>query len=540
MFWMNEVKAICTPVYTFVNDTINCGDSITIGSKNYHLGGTYTDTLQTGTGCDSIVTLHLFAIGDTISDFNSLCAGDSFYFYGYWLYSPGEFDTILPGHGTCDTMASIFLAVRDPLPPHHTTDTICSTDSLYFAGIYLHASGVYSHIHCDSSVILTLTVLNADTTGFNQSVCGNDSFYFYGTYLKTSGTYIQTLSNQAGCDSFIVLHLSAGYDTINVFGGLCAGDSIYFYGTWIYQPIEFDTLLPGHGTCDTFASIVLAVIDPLPPHHIFDTICSNDSVLFLGAYLNASGTYSHIGCDSSVILNLTVLNVDTTSIAQSICGGDTFRLGNVAYTQSGNYFETLTNVFGCDSIISLALTINHLNVSFSWDSLMMLHDVFGNSGNDSAYYCFPPVTNSSYFLLVGGSPPGGHYSGRGVHNDSLDATQIFNSFPFDPDTIVYMVSDSNNCSQSAIGLLIHGLCEGINEVNANNSISIYPNPASTQLYIHAENFKPQELKLYDVSGQIVQQGKFEPQVNISQLSGGVYFIEVKTGDILVRKRFVKM
>ena len=490
LFGLNIAKASpgCDTVYTTLTDTITCGDSITIGTNTYHLGGTYTDTLLTGLGCDSIVTLHLFAIGDTVNVFGGICGGDSVYFYGIWIYHPGEFDTILPGHGTCDTLASIFLAVIDPLPPHHTYDTICANDSLLFAGVYLHSSGVYDHIHCDSSVILTLTVLPTDSTVLNQSICGNDSFYFYGNYLSATGTYTEILTNHIGCDSFIILNLSVGTgtDTINSFGGLCAGDSVYFYGTWIHTPGFYDTILPGIGTCDTLATLSLVIQDPLPPHYLYDTICGNDSVYFAGAYFDTSGIYSHIGCDSSVILTLTVNTLPV--------------------------------------------------VTFSWDSLAMLNNV-SYVIQDTAVWCMSP----NQFVLIGGYPSSGHYFGNGISNDTLYGYQAF-QYPYngERDTIVYWYTDNNNCSNSATGILIAEMCEGIHEINADNSIGIYPNPATTELFIKAENFRPEQLRLYDISGQVIRAGKFEPKIDISQLSSGVYFIEVKAGNEVARKRFVKM
>jgi hypothetical protein len=243
-----------------------------------------------------------------------------------------------------------------------------------------------------------------------------------------------------------------------------------------------------------------------------------------------------------VILTLTVLNTDTISITRSICAGDTFRIGNIAYTQSGNYSDTLTNGNGCDSIVTLMLTVNSLPVvTFTWDSLIAMHDVVNminvsgqdyQVGNDTAGWCSWPAHFPSYFLLTGGSPPRGHYSGPHVSNDTLT--------PHLPDSIMYFYSDSYGCSQSAFGLLFETYCDGINQINANNSISIYPNPASTELFIKAENFKPVRLTLYDISGQVLQSGKFEPHIDISQLSSGVYFIEVKAGNEVARKRFVKI
>ena len=50
------------------------------------------------------------------------------------------------------------------------------------------------------------------------------------------------------------------------------------------------------------------------------------------------------------------LNTDST-ITTSICNGDTFFVGTHAYTQTNTYSDTLTNSMGCDSIVTLNLTV---------------------------------------------------------------------------------------------------------------------------------------------------------------------------------------
>lgn len=76
-----------------------------------------------------------------------------------------------------------------------------------------------------------------------------------------------------------------------------------------------------------------------------------------------SGTYNEIlnninGCDSiHRTINLTILN-SSTSFSAEICSGNTYLWNGQQYTQSGQYSQTLTNQFGCDSIVTLNLSIN--------------------------------------------------------------------------------------------------------------------------------------------------------------------------------------
>ncbi len=76
-----------------------------------------------------------------------------------------------------------------------------------------------------------------------------------------------------------------------------------------------------------------------------------------------SGQYTNTltnrnGCDSIVTLNLTVNTIDRVTLNESICEGDTYSMGNNDYDQSGQYTVTLSNRNGCDSIVTLNLTVN--------------------------------------------------------------------------------------------------------------------------------------------------------------------------------------
>lgn len=88
-----------------------------------------------------------------------------------------------------------------------------------------------------------------------------------------------------------------------------------------------------------------------------------DSFVFNGMAYNQTGSYFHPvqngSVDSLYILNVNILNTDTT-IVVTICDNN-YTLNGQTYTSSGIYTQTLTNVVGCDSTITLDLTINYSN-----------------------------------------------------------------------------------------------------------------------------------------------------------------------------------
>ncbi len=61
------------------------------------------------------------------------------------------------------------------------------------------------------------------------------------------------------------------------------------------------------------------------------------------------------GCDSTVTLNLTVLPIANATLSANAC--DSYSLNGETYTFSGTFTQELTSVNGCDSIITLNLSI---------------------------------------------------------------------------------------------------------------------------------------------------------------------------------------
>jgi Secretion system C-terminal sorting domain len=60
-----------------------------------------------------------------------------------------------------------------------------------------------------------------------------------------------------------------------------------------------------------------------------------------------------------------------------------------------------------------------------------------------------------------------------------------------------------------------------------NNLTLYPNPASDLIKIGANSNDVMEVKMYTLTGQLVQQGKYFPNeaIDISELSGGIYLIQ---------------
>ncbi len=105
----------------------------------------------------------------------------------------------------------------------------------------------------------------------------------------------------------------------------------------------------------------------LIPSHVAAVICANESFLFNGRLLYSAGVYYDTlitaeGCDSVVTLELTVLPppVLNDAIQQIICAGEVYFFNGRELRNPGVYYDTFPDANGCDSVIILELIVEPL------------------------------------------------------------------------------------------------------------------------------------------------------------------------------------
>jgi hypothetical protein len=88
-----------------------------------------------------------------------------------------------------------------------------------------------------------------------------------------------------------------------------------------------------------------------------------DSYTWNGTTYTSSGIFNKtipnaVGCDSIMTLNLTINNSTSSMSTQTAC--DSYTWNGTIYTSSGTYNKTILNAAGCDSVMTLNLTITSL------------------------------------------------------------------------------------------------------------------------------------------------------------------------------------
>lgn len=138
----------------------------------------------------------------------------------------------------------------------------------------------------------------------------------------------------------------------------------------------------------------------VPTSQTMNAMVCNSYTSVSNQVYDQSGTYNEVlysvsGCDSVYLtINLTVQNSITSSYSMTICNGESYTWNNQVYSQPGQYTQTFQNQFGCDSTVTLNLTVlpNNFNPTFS--SANQLYTAppfavqFSNSTANASNYSF--------------------------------------------------------------------------------------------------------------------------------------------------------
>ncbi len=191
------------------------------------------------------------------------------------------------------------------------------------------------------------------------TLCYGETYQWHDKTYDASGVYIDTLSS--GVATLYLTILPQVEETIEE-ATICSGETY----TWQADGKEYDesgtysvTLQDMNG-CDSVVILHLTV-NPIATTEEHVTAC--DSYTWNGETYTQSGEYVYItvaanGCDSIVTLHLTINNSEIGATEYvTICYGETYTWNGQTYSTEGEYSITLSNTLGCDSVATLQLTI---------------------------------------------------------------------------------------------------------------------------------------------------------------------------------------
>lgn len=373
-----------------------------------------------------------------------------------------------PGPGTHILIAQpgdqqSFVVKFDPCPPIFATDTVNACGSFtwrdgvsYPSSIntpQLYQPGAFA---CDTIFFLDLTVNAASASIDTAMACGSYTWIDGNTYTNSNSSATVTYTNAVGCDSVIHLDLTL---------------------------FPEDTTIDRLDACDS-----LTWIDG-------NTYTANNNSAMMT--LSAS-----TGCDSVVMLDLTIHSPTATTDPQQACDSLTWIDGNTYFANNNTASVTLSTVFGCDSVVTLDLTLTPVNVQVVQAGSTLTAQASGATYQwlncDSNYAMIPGATLASYTPTTNGN-----YAVQVDEGSCIDTSACYS----------VMIT-----SRESIGQLA--------------GVRLFPNPNNGQFYLQFEQLQQEgKVVVFDMLGRPVFTRQFERgkkvEVN-TNLAAGVYRVQVQT------------
>jgi len=366
--------------------------------------------------------------------------------------------------------------------------------------------------------------------GRDISVNNNGDVYTCGYYRNTIdfdqgvGTSIST-SNGSG-DMFLhAVDNSGNFLWAKTVGG--PGDDIvrsisvsptqsvfltgYFTGTVDFDPSASVSNVTSAGSNDIFV------------HKYCKATSSNTNISACYSYLSPSGNYTwnsngtyqdtianHEGCDSILTINLTLNGTTTSTNNIDACKFYVSPSGNYTWNTNGTYTDTIANFNGCDSIITINLTLMQSDTTVT-----VTNGVYSVGQSGATYQWFDcnsasaisGATNQTYVPTVNGS-----YGVLVTYNGCTDTTGC------------YVIMD--------VGL----------EEHENIQIDVYPNPATYITTISSSN-PILCIEIIDLTGKIVftknTNNSYQIPIDIDTIHSGVYFIKITHSNGISTRRLIK-
>lgn len=283
--------------------------------------------------------------------------------------------------------------------------------------------------------------------------------------------------------------------------------NVYFAGSFS-QTVDFD---PTAGIAelvgDSISSFVAKWSPCTPTYATVDTAACYTFTSATGQFYTSSGTYTEnilntSGCDSIIIINLTINDTARHTITETACGS--FELNGQTYDSTGIYTQLFTSAAGCDSILTLELIINPVPEA----SVTQIGDTLTATTTGATYQWLD--CNNGYVAIAGA-----------IHSTFV---------PMETGDYALAVT-ANGCTDTSacFNIIIIGV-----EEKAVGNFALYPNPNNGKFTIALGTQQAQvDVLIMNLAGQTVWLETLKNQSTIDldlDLPSGVYLVSITTAN----------
>ena len=276
------------------------------------------------------------------------------------------------------------------------------------------------------------------------------------------------------------------------------------------------SMIASDGSCSDTAETSITVIAASSSSDIqsgCDEFLWIDGILYTSSNNTATHTLTNAaGCDSVVTLDLTMAYSTFATDTQAACDSFLWIDGNTYTSDNSTATHILFNAAGCDSVVTLDLTITTIDSSVTQTGTTLTTNLSGASYQwlncNNGFAILPGESNQAFTATANGN-----YAVEITLNGCVDTSDCY--------------------SISNVGIL---------ENHIDNALSVYPNPTNGNITMDmGAPYSSVDLKVLNAAGQLVSSGEFSNSEKIDlKIEGpaGCYFVHIMTPDN--RKAVIKI
>lgn len=228
---------------------------------------------------------------------------------------------------------------------------------------------------CDNDAAEVLSVRNATAYTWSDGGSGDRAIAPQGDTTLTCYTV-----DRNGCRDTLT-HTLAVLPTYHFTDRDSICDAVGSY-RWIDTTVDYEErsgivgrerhLRTVHGACDSLRTLQLQLMPSYDITHR-DTLCHDSRMAFFDTVLTTSGSYFHadstaFGCDSLVRQHLTIVPRVYATDRQVVCDSLVWIDGATYRQDNRSAIDTLLTPRGCDSVVSLDLTVHYSTLEVAIDT----------------------------------------------------------------------------------------------------------------------------------------------------------------------------
>ncbi|MDR2835368.1 MAG: T9SS type A sorting domain-containing protein [Bacteroidales bacterium] len=272
------------------------------------------------------------------------------------------------------------------------------------------------------------------------------------------------------------------------------------------------------------------------------TICEGSSYQLGDEILTTAGIYTKVftavnGCDSTITINLSIGENYERTIQATICIGELYNENGFQENATGLYSIIIPSSESCDTIVYLQLIVNEIEESTINAALCEGNEFIFNGESFSepgTYEIFDNSENNCKKVFLHLETTAN--SEITLYDTIWAGAQYFkDGFSiFETDTVgtlEYNIRDSANCLDKTLFLTIKRFVREPLPTSSDFVFKYYPNPAKQYFIIEIEEYEADDLEyyLYNSQGSLVSSGRIignKYQVNTSNLRCGIYSLKL--------------